>query len=231
MSRAIRSVTRPQARRPQAAARERGQVIVVMAFFMVALLTLVAVLIDLIQVRQAQVQIDSAAQVAAVDGARINLDSSTLIPAPLICPLGNNCASRTLKIPDSEHTLQAVRASLERNLASVEFLMEGATPKSVAQEAEIKVVNPSPGACVPSPFDDGAGRGNCYYDPFIAVRVTVPLKTLWGAATAKYQVVVAGALTDNPMDQRPPTPIPTSTPVPYPTFALPRPTCDPRICS
>ncbi len=214
--------------RRRASTREAGNTLVVMAFFMASLLILLMVGVDLIQVRQAQVMVETAAQDAAVDGARVDLQASTLIPR---CPPLVACEpALVLAIPDTTATREHVRQSLARNLASVAYLMEGTTPDQVAAQAEMVVVNPQGGRCMPSPLSIGPARGPCYYDPFVAVRVTVPLKALWGATHFQYRVAVVGALTDNPTVQQPPTPIPTSTPGPIPTWPVPGPTCRPSDC-
>lgn len=211
--------------------REAGNTLIVMAFFLTALLILLVIGADLIQVRQAQVMVQTAAQNAAVDGARTDVPRGALIP---LCPRPGpaNCQPepRRLAIPDTQATQELVRRSLAANLASVAYLMDGMTPEQAAAQAELVVVNPQGGQCEASPFQGGPSRPPCYYDPFVAVRVTVPLKALWGATSFKYEVAVVGALTDNALEQRPPTPIPTSTPAPVPTFPVPAPTCDPRVC-
>ncbi len=103
-------------------------------------------------------------------------------------------------------------------------------PPQVAAQSEMVIVNPQGGRCMANPLAIGPARGPCYYDPFVAVRVTVPLKALWGATHFQYRVAVVGALTDNPTVQQPPTPIPTSTPGPIPTWPVPGPTCRPSDC-
>jgi hypothetical protein len=200
-------------------ARERGQSLVVMAFFLVGILVVFAILLDLIQVRQAEVMVETAAQDAAVGGARMRLDVSTLIPR------GPGQPPRRLAIPDDDATRVRVRQALVGNLRSMAYLMDGTTPEQVASSAEIAIVNPGIGECRPSPFYPGPGRAPCYYDAFVAVRVRVPLRALWGATTLTYPVAVVGAITDDTLAQHPATPIPTSTPAPVPTFPLPRPTC------
>ena len=121
-------------------------------------------------------------------------------------------------------TLARVRRLLADNLQGVAYLMDNSTPEKVAQNAEIVVVSPQDGECVRSPFRGGHGVP-CYYDAFVAVRITVPLKALWGATTVAYGIDVVGALSDDPFLQHPATPIPTGTPAPVPTFPVPRPTC------
>jgi hypothetical protein len=193
-----------------------------MAFFLAALLVLVAVLIDLIQLRQAQLAIDGAVVAAAVDGARLDLGRATLIPR---CPSHEPCTPppRVLAIPSDGLTLVRARRSLAANLASVAYLLDGATAEEIAAKAEIAVVNPAPGRCQPSPFA-GEPEVSCYYDAFVAVRAKVPLHALWGATTVVYPATAVGALTDDPLAQRPATPIPTSSPAPAVTFVPPRPT-------
>ena len=207
--------------------RERGQTLIAMAFFLASLVIVAAVLIDLIQVREAQVAVETAIQSGAVDGARMDLPASTLIPR---CPPGEKCTfpPRELAVPDDDATHARVRAALAQNLESVAYLLDGVTPKEIAAKAEIAVVNPQDGACLPSPFAEGSEVPVCYYDAFVAARVAVPLRVLWGSTRFSYRVAVVGALTDDPFKQHPATPIPTSTPAPVPTFPLPGPTCGPN---
>lgn len=208
--------------------RERGNVLVIMVFFMVALTVLVMVLIDLEQVRQVQAMAEAAAQAAVTDGAREDLSASTLYP---LCPPYEHCP-RTPRVAaiQNDDVLQArVRTSLARNLQSVAYLLYRATPLDVANRAEIAVVNPRGSECLPSPFGDDPER--CYYEPFVALRVRVPLKALWGGIQFEYPVTAVGAASDNVNEQRPATPVPTWTPIgPIPTFPAPRPTCDPSNC-
>lgn len=214
--------------RIRTAAREQGNVLVIVAFFMVALLTLLMVLLDEIQLNQARMMIDTAVQAAAVDGVRADMSAGMLAPP---CQLGGPCPppARRLVVRDSEALRTQVRAALERDLASVAYLMDGATPAEVAAKAEIVVVTPGGTArCQPSPFP---GPQGCYLDPFVAVRVTVPLQLLWGAVTFKYQSAAIGSTTDNALGQMSATPIPTPLPMVVPTWAAPPPTCDPRTCS
>jgi hypothetical protein len=203
--------------------RERGNVAVITAFFMVALAVLVMTLVDLEQVRQAQVMAETAAQAAVTDGAREDLSASTLYP---LCPPYEHCP-RTPRAPaiQGDDMLQArVRTSLARNLQSIAYLLYRATPLDVANRAEIAVVNPRGGECLPSPFYPGPGRAPCYYKPFVALRVRVPLKALWGGVQFEYPVTAVGAASDNVNEQRPATPVPTSTPIgPLPTWAAPTP--------
>lgn len=207
--------------------REQGNVLVIVAFFMLALLMLLMVLLDDIQVNQARMLIDAAVQAAAVDGARADPSASLLVPP---CS-GGACPSpaRVLSVRNDEVTEKRVRVSLERELASVAYLMDGTTPAQVAASAEIAIVTPGGAArCQPSPFP---GPQGCYLDPFVAVRVTVPIELLWGAFTFKYQSVAIGGATDNALEQLPATPIPTALPVVVPTWVVPPPTCDPTMCS
>lgn len=208
--------------------RERGNTMVIAAFFLVSLLVLLMVWLDEAQVNQARMMIDAAVQAAAVDGVRADSAASMLVPP---CEEGGHCTHpvRRLAVRDSEILRKRVRDALERGLAGVAHLMEGTTPAEVAARAEIAVVAPgSLSRCRPSPFP---GPSGCYTDPFVAVRVTVPLQLLWGAVSFKYQTVGIGAATDNAQDQLGATPIPTPRPVVVPTWSVPRPTCDPRICS
>jgi hypothetical protein len=207
---------------------ERGNVLVVMAFGMVALAILVAVLIDLDQVRQAQVAAETAAQAAVTDGARLDLDASTLYP---LCPPGDSCtrSPRASAILAGDALRIRVRAALARDLESIAYLLYKATPLDVANRAEIAVVNPHDGSCERNPFDDVDER--CYYKPFVALRVRVPLKALWGGVPFEYPVMAVGAASDDVSVQRRATPVPTWTPIgPIPTFPAPRPTCDPSNC-
>ncbi len=194
--------------------RESGNTAILVAFAMTALAAVMAVLIDLVQVRQAQIVVEAAAQAAVVDGARVDVQLSLL---------GQNLTepARRLAIPNSTGTGDRVRHSLAANLESLAYLMDGTTPAQVASQAEIAIVNPVNGDCEPNPVAPAGLRAPCYYDPFIGMRVIIPMKALWGSVRFEYQVVVVGALTDNEQGQRPATPMPTSTPAPVPTFPLP----------
>ena len=218
-------MSRPSRRR---AGRERGNTLVIAACFMMSLLMLLMVWLDEAQVNQARMMIDAAVQAAAVDGVRADAAASMLVPP---CETGGHCTPpvRRLAVRDSEALRLRVRDALERGLASVAYLMEGTTPAEVAATAEIAVVTPGGWSrCQPSPFP---GPSGCYTDPFVAVRVTVPMQLLWGAVSFKYQAVAVGATTDNELEQLGATPIPTPRPAVVPTWSVPRPTCDPRICS
>lgn len=214
-------------RRPAGLGGERGNTMVIAAFFLVSLLMLLMVWLDEAQVNQARMMIDTAVQAAAVDGVRADAAASMLVPP---CEEGGHCTQpiRRLAVRDSEILRKRVRDALERGLDSVAYLMNGTTPAEVAARAEIAVVTPGGWSrCQPSPFP---GPSGCYTDPFVAVRVTVPLRLLWGSVSFKYQTVAIGATTDNALGQLAATPIPTPRPVVVPTWSVPRPTCDPRIC-
>lgn len=208
-------------------ARERGDILLVAAAFMLALLVLVMILLDQVQVNSARMMIDTAVQAAAVDGVRADPLISTLLPP---CGPGGPCpaGTRRLVVTDSAELRARVRATLVRDLASVAYLMSDTTPQAVAAAAEIAVVSPGDAVrCSPSPFPGPTG---CYHDPFVAVRVVVPLHLLGGALTFKYQSVAVGAVTDNALGQLGATPMPTPRPGVVPTWVVPPPTCDPTIC-
>jgi hypothetical protein len=112
-----------------------------------------------------------------------------------------------------------VRATLARDLQSIAYLLDRVTPLDVANRAEIAVVNPRNGSCEHNPFDDFDPE-SCYFKPFVALRVRVPLKALWGGLAFEYPVMVVGAASDDVSAQRRATPVPTWTPIgPLPTSA------------
>ena len=68
---------------------------------------------------------------------------------------------------------QAARRLLAENLAGLPFL--ALDPDAIADEAEIRVLNPPPGVCRPDPLG-----GACHEVPFVTLGVEVPLRLPWG---------------------------------------------------
>jgi hypothetical protein len=67
----------------------------------------------------------------------------------------------------------AARRLLAENLAYLPFL-EG-DPEEMAQDAEVYVLNPSPGVCLADPLG-----GPCHEAPFVTLRVRMPVRLPWG---------------------------------------------------
>lgn len=209
-----RAAGRRRGRGP-ARGEEGGQILVLLAFFMLALIVILAVAVNLGEVRQAQLGVTVAAQNAAADGARLDLGVATLLGPD------SRGAARRIAIPATAATEKRVRRSLALNLEGVAHLLDGITPEEAAQRAEIAIVNPQNGRCErnplapPSPSDT-----RCYYDAFVAMRLRLPMRALWGSLSYTYETVVVAAVTDNEVEQHPATAMPTSTRPPIATWQI-----------
>jgi hypothetical protein len=74
---------------------------------------------------------------------------------------------------DPECAGEAARQVLAANLARLPFL-DGDAEK-MAGEAEVHVLNPGPGECLPDPLG-----GPCHDVPFVTVQVRMPVWLPWG---------------------------------------------------
>jgi hypothetical protein len=194
---------------------ESGQILVLLAVFMLVLIVLLAVAVNLGEVRKAQLGITVGAQNAAADGARLDLGVATLLGTD---PGG---AARRIAIPATAATQKRVRRSLALNLEGVAYLMDGITPEEAAEKAEIAIVNPQSGRCERNPLaPPSTSREDCYYDAFVAMRVSIPMRALWGSISYTYETVVVASVTDNEVEQHPATAMPTSTRPPIATWQI-----------
>ena len=75
---------------------------------------------------------------------------------------------------DEDRAQEVARHLLRRNLQEIPFL--DAPAVRIAGDADILVIDPSPGLCEPDPFEAGV----CYQSPFVTIRVVVPVRLAWG---------------------------------------------------
>ena len=74
---------------------------------------------------------------------------------------------------DPDRAEEAARRLLAANLARLPFL--DGYPEEMAKEAEIQVLNPPPGVCLPDPLG-----GPCHRVPFVTMQVKMPVRLPWG---------------------------------------------------
>jgi hypothetical protein len=74
---------------------------------------------------------------------------------------------------DPDRAEAATRWLLADNLARLPFL--AGEPEEMADEAEVWVLNPAPGECLPDPLG-----GPCHEVPFVTLRVRMPVLLPWG---------------------------------------------------
>jgi len=75
---------------------------------------------------------------------------------------------------DPDRAEEATRRLLAENLARLPFL--DGDPVELAKDAEVHVLNPAPGVCLPDPLG-----GPCHEVPFVTLRVKMPLRLPWGS--------------------------------------------------
>lgn len=75
---------------------------------------------------------------------------------------------------DPARAEEAARRLLAEDLARLPFL--DGDPEGIAMGAEVQVLNPPPGRCLPDPLG-----GPCYGVPFVTLRVNVPVRLPWGS--------------------------------------------------
>lgn len=78
-----------------------------------------------------------------------------------------------VRVLDPYRAEGATRQMLAENLARLPYL--DGDPKELAKDADIYVLNPSPGECLPDPLG-----GPCHEVPFVTLQVRMPLRLPWG---------------------------------------------------
>jgi hypothetical protein len=75
---------------------------------------------------------------------------------------------------DPDRAEEATRRLLAENMARLPFL--DGDPVELAKDAEVYVLNPASGECLPDPLG-----GPCHEVPFVTLRVQMPLRLPWGS--------------------------------------------------
>ncbi len=136
---------------------EEGQEIALFSVLLAAVIAVGAVLaVNLLWLRSSWTSLQEAAFSAAAAGT---LEVSGLPGA------------RTL---DPDRAEEATRRLLAENLARLPFL--DGDPVELARDAEVHVLNPAWGECLPDPLG-----GPCHEVPFVTLRVKMPLRLPWGS--------------------------------------------------
>ncbi len=74
---------------------------------------------------------------------------------------------------DPDRAEEAARQVLADNLVALPLL--DLDPATIAAEAEVRVLNPPPGVCLPDPLG-----GPCHEVPFVSMGVKAPIRLPWG---------------------------------------------------
>ncbi len=135
---------------------EEGQEIVLFGVLLAAVIAVGAVLaVNLLWLRSGWTALQETALSAAAAGT---------------LEIGGLPGARTL---DPDRAEEATRWLLAENLARLPFL--DGDPVELAKDAEVHVLNPAPGECLPDPLG-----GPCHEVPFVTLRVDMPLRLPWG---------------------------------------------------
>ena len=137
--------------------REEGQEIALFGVLLAAVIATGAVLaVNLLWLRSGWTALQEATYSAAAAGT---------------LEVGGLPGARAL---DAGRAEEATRRLLAENLARLPFV--DGDPVDLAHDAEVHVLNPNPGECLPDPLG-----GPCHEVPFVSLRIRMPVRLPWGS--------------------------------------------------